>query len=124
MERAHELFGNRYDYSEMEFVNSSTKIKIICPEHGPFYKTPSHHLEGQGCPKCARENGKKKQAMPTEEFIKRADAIHGGKYDYSKVKYKNRNTKITIICPVHGEFEQLPYVHLRGSKCSKYADEK
>ena len=57
--------------------------------------------------------------MNTEEFIKRSKEIHGDKYDYSLVIYVNAKTKIIIICPVHGIFEQLPYNHLRGNGCKK-----
>ena len=43
--------------------------------------------------------------------------IHKGKYDYSKVEYKNAKTKVCIICPEHGEFWQLPYAHAIGQGC-------
>lgn len=49
-----------------------------------------------------------------ELFIRRAREIHGDKYDYSKVVYVNAHTKVCIICPIHGEFWQLPYAHLTG----------
>ncbi len=52
----------------------------------------------------------------TEEFIKEAVKIHGDKYDYSKVEYKNNRTKVCIICPEHGEFWQVPTLHI-GQKC-------
>ncbi len=47
-----EVHGDLYDYSEVEYVNTKTKIKIICKEHGVFKQRPSHHLKGQGCKKC------------------------------------------------------------------------
>ena len=55
--------------------------------------------------------------LTTEQWIEKAKAVHGDKYDYSKVVYKNNNTKVTIICPEHGEFEQRPAVHLKGHGC-------
>ena len=55
----------------------------------------------------------------TKKFIQRAKEIHGDKYDYSKVIFKNVDTKVCIICPVHGEFWQTPYNHLKGHGCSK-----
>ena len=57
--------------------------------------------------------------LTTEEFVKRAKMIHGNKYDYSKVQYKNKKTKVCIVCPEHGEFWQTPYMHWRGSGCRK-----
>lgn len=52
-----------------------------------------------------------------DEFIARARKVHGDKYDYSKVEYKNARTKVKIICPIHGVFEQSPDAHLRGQGC-------
>ena len=54
-----------------------------------------------------------------EKFIELAKKIHGDKYDYSKVEYKNKNTKVCIICPIHGEFWQQPRYHLKGQNCFK-----
>lgn len=64
---------------------------------------------------------KKKQEprMTKDEFVMRAKAVHGDKYDYTKTIYKNNKFKITVICPIHGEFEQTPLNHLRGSGCRK-----
>lgn len=47
------VHGDKYDYSKVEYVNSKTKICIICPEHGEFWQQPSMHLRGHGCPECA-----------------------------------------------------------------------
>lgn len=47
-----------------------------------------------------------------DKFLVNATAHHGSVYDYSLVKYKNAHTKITIICPIHGEFQQVPTSHL------------
>ena len=55
--------------------------------------------------------------MNTEEFIKKAKEVHGDKYDYSKVEYINAKTKVCIICPIHGEFLQIPKHHLKGCGC-------
>ena len=52
--------------------------------------------------------------LTTDEFIKKAREVHGDKYDYSKVEYINKRTKVCIICPIHGEFYQLAGDHMRG----------
>ena len=54
-----------------------------------------------------------------ELFIQKANEIHDGKYDYSKVDFKNLSTKVVITCPKHGEFSQLPSNHLKGQGCRK-----
>ena len=112
IEKAGKIHGDKYDYSKVDYKNNSTKVCIICPNHGEFYQTPKDHLEGRGCPRCS---GVLK--LTTEEFIKRAKERHGDKYDYSKVVYKNKSTKVCIICADHGEFYQIPSDHLRGCGC-------
>ena len=57
------------------------------------------------------------KSKTTEEFISDAIKIHGEKYDYSLVDYKDKYTKVKIICPTHGEFEQEPVYHIRGNSC-------
>ena len=54
-----------------------------------------------------------------ENFISKATELHDQKYNYSKVKYKKASEKVTIICPIHGEFNQRPKDHLSGKGCVK-----
>ena len=56
--------------------------------------------------------------LTTDEFIQKAQRVHGNKYDYSKVNYKGSLNTVTIICKIHGEFLQNPYNHLAGNNCS------
>ena len=106
------VHGDKYDYSKVNYTNSKTKVCIICPEHGEFWQIATEHLQGHGCPYCYG-NAK----TTTEEFITKAKLVHGDKYDYSKVKYKNNREKIIIICPIHGTFIQSPKNHLNGQGC-------
>ena len=57
--------------------------------------------------------------LTTEEFIKKARAVHGDKYDYSKVEYVGNKAKVCIICKEHGEFWQQASNHLKGAGCPK-----
>ena len=57
------------------------------------------------------------KSKTTEQFISEAKAVHGDKYDYSKVKYNGAYTKVCIICPKHGDFWQLPFSHNSGAGC-------
>lgn len=59
------------------------------------------------------------EKLTTKKFIERATQLHNNKFDYSLVEYKTAVTKIKIICPEHGVFEQTPNSHLRGYGCSK-----
>mgnify|MGYP000623586680 CR=1 FL=1 len=117
IKEATEKHRGKYDYHKVDYVNSATKVCIICHEHGhgEFWQRPTDHLSGYGCPRC----GKEANRLSKEDFIKKAKKIHGDKYDYSKVEYVNCMTKVCIICPEHGEFWQNPNSHLQGHGCSK-----
>lgn len=114
------IHNNKYDYSKAVYLNSKTKMCIICPEHGEFWQNHNKHgSTKQGCPVCGG-----RQVGNNEEFVEKAKVIHGDKYDYSKVIYAKRHTKVTIVCKVHGEFEQIPTNHLRGKGCDKCAHDE
>lgn len=114
IEKAKEIHGDKYDYSKVNYINSHSEIEIICPIHGSFFQKAYIHLQGHGCPKCV---DRKIQLKSLKNFVEDAKKIHGDKYDYSLVDYKNSKTKIKIICPEHGTFEQTPNAHLRGNGC-------
>ena len=110
---ARSIHGNKYSYDNFVYINNKTKGMITCPIHGDFPMRPDKHLwQKRGCPKC---NGG--VVLTTEEFIERAIKVHGDKYDYSNVEYKNAFTPVEIICKVHGVFKQKPNVHLNGHGC-------
>ena len=112
IQKAKQVHGDKYDYSLVEYINGKTKVKIICKEHGVFEQRPNDHLHNIGCSSCG---GVAK--LTTEEFIEKARKVHGDKYDYSLVEYIKGKTKVKIICPIHGLFEQIPNAHLRGQNC-------
>ena len=116
VEKARKIHGNKYDYSKVEYKDSHTKASIICPIHGEFLQTPNNHLNGQQCPFCSYPNIN----LSKENFVSLAKNVHGDKYDYSKVVYKNTKDKVIIICPIHGEFSQSFEKHVvRGQGCPK-----
>lgn len=119
IERATNVHGNKYDYSNVDYISNKIKVCITCPVHGEFWQRPKDHLHGQGCPGCANKKGGVGGKYTNEEFIDRVQKIHGDKYDYSKVEYKNTHTPVVIICPEHGEFNMRPANHLKGQGCPK-----
>ncbi len=126
IERFRKVHGDKYDYSKVEYVNTTHKVCIICPIHGEFWQSPATHFKG-GCKKCGDAKMAKKQKKKSKEsFVFRAKKVHGDKYDYSKVEYILMRKKVCIICPTHGEFWQTPDHHLQGRGCKKcqYADIK
>ena len=124
IDKAKKIHGDKYDYSKVNYVNSKTKVCIICPKHGEFWQEPRHHLSKHGCPMCGKENSDRKQSLTLNEFIEKSNQIHNGKYSYDKVNYVNAETKVCIICPKHGEFWQAPHSHLRGQGCPKCGRER
>lgn len=107
------------DFSQTKFINMQTPIEVICLIHGLFKILPTNMLyKHEGCKFCGMEKMSKSKSLTKQEFIKRAKLIHGDKYDYSLVDYKNNKTKIKIICKQCGTiFEQLPENHLKYEGC-------
>jgi len=112
IEKAKKVHGDKYDYSLVDYINSTSKVKIICPEHGVFSQTPSSHVSKHECPECS---GTKQPT--TLEFKERAKFVHGDKYDYSRANYTNAKIKLEIVCPEHGSFFQTANSHLSGKGC-------
>jgi hypothetical protein len=112
------VHGDRYDYSKVDYQGAKTKITIICPDHGEFLTSPGSHQRGNGCPKCAG-NYRYTIGYTTEEMVEEFKKVHGDRYDYSKVDYQGSHTKVTIICPDHGEVLTSPNSHLHGKDCPK-----
>ena len=117
IKRAKEKHGDKYDYSRVKFVNSNTKVEVVCPLHGSYFVRPSNHLyRGGECPYCKRRDGNEKR-VTRDNFIERATLIHGGRYDYSNVQFVNAQTRVDILCKRHGVFSQMPHTHLEGHGC-------
>lgn len=118
IEISNKVHNNKYDYSLVDYKNNKTKVKIICPIHGVFEQRPDGHLKGIGCSKCQFD----KRAFDTMSFIEKSNKVHNNKYDYSLVNYVNARTKVKIICPTHGIFEQNLTTHvLQKHGCYKCA---
>ena len=106
------LYDNKYDYSLSDFSTSKKYTTVICPEHGEFKTNYDNHFNSNvGCKYCSCP------VRDTESFKKEASIRHKGYYSYNKSEYVNSHTKLTITCPIHGDFEQIPNAHLRGEGC-------
>jgi hypothetical protein len=110
IDRSIKIYGEKYDYSKVEYISRHKKVKIICPIHGEFEQTPANHYMG-GCSACSN-----KRQHTNETFSNKAISVHGNSYDYSNSIYVNYKTKVKIICPIHGEFEQTPINHIGHKK--------
>ncbi len=117
IKKARKVHGDLYGYSLVDYKDFHTNVKIICKRHGTFEQLPSNHLYKKGCLICGFNRRVLKRKSTTEEFIQKAKKVHEDLYDYSLVDYKNKYTKVKIICKKHGIFEQTPGHHLSGKGC-------
>jgi len=118
IERFRRTHGDRYDYGQADFVNQSTKIMIICPEHGPFRQRPYVHSSGQGCPRCRYLKSAAAQRLSLQAILSRFRRAHGDRFDYRYVReVANCSRKVRIVCPDHGEFLQSIAGHASGKGC-------
>ena len=112
--------GDKYDFTNTIYVNTHTPIKFVCKVCGnENTQIPTQMMYGYGCKYCS------KRFKTTEQFIIESKEIHNNFYDYSKVNYIGAKTPVIIICPVHGEFQQLPQNHTcHKMGCPKCAQKK
>ena len=115
---AKEIYGDRYDYSKVDYKNREHRVTIVCPIHGEFQVYAREHLDGKGCPKC--EKGKKYIVKLKEKF--------GDKFGLDEFVYESSTSPVTLICPIHGTFSRLPHQILNSQfgcpECSDSAKEK
>lgn len=102
--------GDTYGYSNVRYVNAVTPVKITCKRHGEFAQQPASHLRGYGCKKCAVR-------LTPDEFITKAESVHGGRYAYNDTHYVTGKETVNITCPDHGSFNQRAESHLVGTGC-------
>jgi hypothetical protein len=109
-------------WDRFQYINARTKVEVGCPEHGYFSLTYDSLRKGTGCRQCGYTTARKSRAYSTEEFVEavkdKVKDINGDLFDYSKVDYQNRSTRVTVTCKVHGEFLMHPGNALNnGSGC-------
>jgi hypothetical protein len=114
-----EIHGDKYEYSQVNYISNGVKVNLICPIHGLFSIRPNDHLSKKvGCNKCNNASISKSKNIG-KNIIDRFNKKHNNKYDYSNSVYVRNEIKIDIICPTHGLFKQTPHHHLAGAGCQK-----
>lgn len=113
-----ERYGKKWLWDKFQYVNAHTKSTVICPKHGDFLITPGNLMIGTGCPICG---GTKKYT--NDEFKEIANKTHNNFYNLDKVCYQRGTDKITVTCPIHGDFEIVAKKFLRGNYCPKCKEE-
>lgn len=104
-----------YNYGNVVYIKNSVKVWITCPLHGDFQQSPCNHIAGKGCNECKRTTLSNLKSKGTEQFIIEATEKFGGAFNYKLVKYKDRTSKISVICNQHGKQITTPVDHLRST---------
>ena len=113
-----EIHGDKYDLSELLYVNRRTKFTLKCEQHGSWLTLLDQIIRGQGCPICGKTDAAIKRRVSFEDFLRQAKELHGNKYSYYKDRFVKISAKTKINCPIHGDFEQMADTHIRqGSGC-------
>lgn len=113
--RAIEVHGDKYDYSDTDFISTHKKVSIYCPIHGHFEQTPKNHLKGQGCPECGKKYAQEFRKNNYKGFIDESKKRFGDIYDFPNIEtlYINSHSKINITCKKCGNtFTKIACDHL------------
>lgn len=123
LSRATTKHGSTYNYSDIPDVFTyKDLVPILCSLHGVFHQKARTHAAGSGCPQCAHitrsDSVYEKVRHTKDQFVKKAQAIHGCYYDYTNTIYAAQMKKVTIRCPEHGEFTLVANNHVHGIGCA------
>lgn len=114
IDKAKKVHGEKYDYSKVKYVDSKTKVQIICKKHGAFIQRPDIHLSGSTCPHCAREE----KLNTLDYYIQLSKEKHGDKYDFCNSVYSGCNNDIEVRCKECGNiFYASPISLIKGVGC-------
>jgi len=113
-ERIIKIHGDKYILPDQKYVDSFSKILVICKNHGEFHIQPRHLLSGHGCIKC---DGFEKLTL--DKLRKKCYDINGDNIFIPDQEYINSKTKINVKCKLHPNYnwDVLPYNLLRHKGC-------
>ena len=115
------IHGDKYDYSKVVYINSSTPVKINCSVHGDFLQRPNNHIQGQGCRACSRTRRSNKERLLLIKEVKVFSISSPHLYSYILSSIISKTDKMQIFCKNHGIFSQEVRKHLQGQICPKCA---
>lgn len=125
--KAHIVHGDKYQYPEQTYIGNKSKVAISCPVHGVFQQKPNHHLRGQGCPECAndskRERNAEVSALVKEGLFSRL-VIVNEQWSYDLDSFQGMSKPLKCQCRLHGPFAAWPNNILNNSGCSGCGENK
>lgn len=124
IEQCIKVHSGFYKYTKTVYTKNYNKFIVTCPIHGDFSITANDHKQGRGCSNCGKLKSIEARKIKHNEFIKSCNKTHLNKYDYVNTVYNGCREPIIIICPKHGEFEQIAYYHKQGNGCPRCNESK
>ena len=94
--RSVKVHGNKYNYSNVNYINNSTEVEITCPKHGEFLQQPQFHMNGSGCPNCNSSKGE----LFISQYLKDNNIEFIEQHTFEGLKMK-RNLKCDFFLPKH-----------------------
>lgn len=126
-EKKSEIESIKLNIEVLEDCGDNYMLKCRCKIDNNIFSASYHNLKNRnigGCPVCGHKSRLEKITRTIDEFVHSANIIHNSKYDYSTSIYVDSKTKVSIICPFHGTFQQRPYAHLIGQGCPECMDRR
>jgi hypothetical protein len=113
--------GGAYDYSQTDYVNSHTNVKIICKIHGSFNQAPTSHLSGRGCPDCSKVKSlETEKANSLVAIKKRLFEKTAGRVELVEASFSKINAIAKFVCDKHGEFTKSVNTALYNPNTCRY----
>ena len=101
IQKARKVHGDKYDYSEVEYVSMLDHVKVICPKHGPWMQRPANHMSGHGCDKCRQDEAADRYRLSVDEF--KAKIEKWGRVEcLNPEDYTSYKCKLLFKCKTHG----------------------
>lgn len=119
--RANIVHNYKYDYTTTVYLKDNEKVELLCKVHGKFKIKANTHLNGVGCKKCGNLKISDSKTYSIQDFKKLCNKKHNNFYNYEYTNYTGSLNKVRIVCPTHGNFEQIAAHHLQGNGCQKCA---
>lgn len=114
------VHGDTLRFHIDEYENTRQKITVSCHLHGKFQSSIGNLFTGRGCPKCSISRNANSRTLSNDDWIKKAKAVHGNRYNYDDTCYIGARKKLTIICLKHGPFEIRASNHIAKKQgCKK-----
>ena len=101
------VHGDIFDFSRSDYKGSKEPILVICEKGHEWWVAPQKLADGAKCSYCLGRH------KTREEFIKQSNIENNFRYTYDNVVYVNNHTKVSVTCPIHGDFLVTPMNHMK-----------